>query len=152
MTCILGYFLLPPNLLYSNSVFSGWRGSRFPHSHVSVRVLPVGISVSHRHPRDLATTAASCTCCTQLMRHQHMVHRLVIAKCIVSMWYLKDNKNRPYANELIAAVESPCANGGVLTFVLDCIRSASPGSTEIFGRRLAISRIFLLIQVDQARR
>ena len=53
------------------------------------------------------------------------------------MWYLKDNKNRPYANELIAAVESPCANGGVLTFVLDCIRSASPGSTEIFGRRLA---------------
>ena len=33
------------NLLYSNSVFSGLRG--FPHSHVSVRVLPVGISVSH---------------------------------------------------------------------------------------------------------
>ena len=55
------------------------------------------------------------------------------AKCIVFMWYLKDNKNRPYANELIAAVESPCANGGLLTFVLDCIRSASPGSTEIFA-------------------
>ena len=33
------------NLLYSNSVFSELRG--FPHSHVSVRVLPVGISVSH---------------------------------------------------------------------------------------------------------
>ena len=66
-----------------------------------------------------------------------LVYRLVIAKCILFMWYLKDNKNRPYANELIAAVESPCANGGLLTFVLDCVRSASPGSTEIFGRRLA---------------
>ena len=52
VACILGYFLLPLNLLYSNSVFSGLRG--FPHSHVSVRVLPVGISVSHWHPRDLA--------------------------------------------------------------------------------------------------
>ena len=31
MACILGYFLLPLNLLYSNSVFSGLRGSRFPH-------------------------------------------------------------------------------------------------------------------------
>ena len=62
VACILGYFLLPLNLLYSNSVFSGLRG--FPHSHVSVRVLPVGISVSHWHPRDLATTAALCTCCT----------------------------------------------------------------------------------------
>ena len=67
-----------------------------------------------------------------------LVYRLVIAKCIVFMWYLKDNKNRPYANELIAAVESPCANGGVLTFVLDCIRSASPGpgSTEIFDQHI----------------
>ena len=70
MACILGYFLLPLNLLYSNSVFSGLRG--FPHSHVSVRVLPVGISVSHRHPRDLATTAALCTCCTQLIRLKHI--------------------------------------------------------------------------------
>ena len=42
VACILGYFLLPLNLLYSNSVFSELRG--FPHSHVSVRVLPVGIS------------------------------------------------------------------------------------------------------------
>ena len=72
VACILGYFLLPLNLLYSNSVFSELRG--FPHSHVSVRVLPVGISVSpwHWHPRDLATTAALCTCCTQLIRHQHI--------------------------------------------------------------------------------
>ena len=47
VACILGYFHLPLNLLYSNSVFSGLRG--FPHSqaHVSVRVLPVGSSVSH---------------------------------------------------------------------------------------------------------
>ena len=45
VACILGYFLLPLNLLYSNSVFSELRG--FPHSRVSVRVLPVGISVSH---------------------------------------------------------------------------------------------------------
>ena len=46
--CILGYLLLPPSsfhLLYSNFVLSRLRG--FPHSHVSVRVLPVGISVSH---------------------------------------------------------------------------------------------------------
>ena len=68
----------------------------------------------------------------------YVVHRLIIAKCILYMWYLKDNQNRPYANELIAAVESPGINGGVLTFVLDCIRSASPGSTEIFGRRLLV--------------
>ena len=45
VACILGYFLLPLNLLYSNSVLPGLRG--FPHSHISVRVLPVGISVSH---------------------------------------------------------------------------------------------------------
>ena len=43
----------------------------------------------------------------------------------------------PYANELIAAVESPGINGGVLTFVWDCIRRASPGSVEVFARRLA---------------
>ena len=80
VACILGYFLLPLNLLYSNSVFSGLRG--FPHSHVSVRVLPVGISVSHWHPRDLATTAALCTCCTKLItsRHKHICTEANIAE------------------------------------------------------------------------
>ena len=67
----------------------------------------------------------------------YLVHRTVIAKCVLYMWYLKENKNRPYANELIAAVESPGINGGVLTFVWDCIRRASPGSMEVFARRLA---------------
>jgi hypothetical protein len=42
VACILGYFLLPLNLLYSNSVFSELRG--FPHSHVSAASAPFKLS------------------------------------------------------------------------------------------------------------
>lgn len=62
-----------------------------------------------------------------------MVYRKVIAKCLVWLWYLKDNRNRPHANELIEAlaITSPGINGGVLlTYVWnhDCIKQleASP--------------------------
>ena len=36
-----------------------------------------------------------------------MVYRKVIAKCLVWLWYLKDNRNRPHANELIEARQNP---------------------------------------------
>ena len=48
---------------------------------------------------------------------------VAMAKTIVLNWYLKDNKNRPFANIMVQALKSPSVYGGVLTFVMKCKRA-----------------------------
>ena len=52
---------------------SDWVNAPSARSWHLYHVLHGQIDSDFRHPRDLAaTTAALCTCCTQLIRHQHI--------------------------------------------------------------------------------
>ena len=56
-------------------------------------------------------------------KSSYRCHRVAMAKTIVLNWYLKDNKNRPFANMMVQALKSPSVYGGVLTFVMKCKRA-----------------------------